>query len=75
MGNIPLNSGRYYVSVWFGNQYKDHAKFSRAMFLDVVPSDPFGWGNKVPDAWGHFFWKPKWQIAAQAGSFGKDDEE
>ena len=63
LGKIPLNSGRYYVSVWFGDRYRDYAKFSKAFTIYILPADPFGWGNKVPESWGHFFWKPQWQIS------------
>jgi lipopolysaccharide transport system ATP-binding protein len=67
MGDLPLNSGRYYISVWFGNQYRDYAVFCRVFSIDISPSDPFGWGNNVPSSWGHFFWKPKWNMSPLQG--------
>jgi len=63
IGEIPLNDGHYKISVWFGTKYKDYTKFSDAFSLYVLPSDPFRYGNKVPDSWGHFFWKPQWDIS------------
>jgi lipopolysaccharide transport system ATP-binding protein len=65
LGNIPLNAGTYYASIWFGNQDRDYACFSRVFAIHIEPADPFGWGNKVPEAWGHFYWKPDWKIDAR----------
>jgi lipopolysaccharide transport system ATP-binding protein len=62
LGTLPLNAGRYYVSVWFGGRYRDYAKFSRALSLIVSPADPFDWGNEVPSSWGYFFWEPQWEF-------------
>jgi lipopolysaccharide transport system ATP-binding protein len=62
MGRMPLNSGQYRISVWFGSGYRDHAAFSKSVSLRVVEADPFGWGNRVPRVWGHFYWKPEWDI-------------
>jgi lipopolysaccharide transport system ATP-binding protein len=63
LGNIPLNAGTYYASIWFGNRDRDHASFSRVFSIHVEAADPFGWGNKVPESWGHFYWKPTWTIS------------
>jgi hypothetical protein len=63
LGNIPLNAGTYYASIWFGNLDRDHASFSRVFSIHVEAADPFGWGNKVPESWGHFYWKPNWRIS------------
>lgn len=62
LGRIPLNAGSYSVSIWFGNKYRDSAKFSKAISLHVVPSDPFGWGASVPSSWGHFYWVAEWDV-------------
>jgi len=62
LGEIPLNAGTYYASIWVGNEDRDHASFSRVVAIHVEPADPFGWGNKVPESWGHFYWKPEWRI-------------
>jgi lipopolysaccharide transport system ATP-binding protein len=62
LGNIPLNAGTYYATIWFGNQERDHASFSRVFSIHVEAADPFGWGNKVPESWGHFYWRPDWRI-------------
>jgi lipopolysaccharide transport system ATP-binding protein len=64
LGTIPLNAGTYYASIWFGNQERDYASFSRAFSIHVESADPFGWGNKVPEAWGHFYWKSEWLFQA-----------
>jgi hypothetical protein len=47
LGSIPLNAGTFYASIWFGNQERDYASFSRALSIHVESADPFGWGNKV----------------------------
>ena len=60
MGVLPLTDGRYHASLWFGDRHSDQARFSRVVVLDVLPADPFGWGNKVPESWGHFYWKAEW---------------
>ncbi|MBI2837739.1 MAG: ABC transporter ATP-binding protein [Acidobacteria bacterium] len=64
LGNVPLNSGFYHVSVSFGDEYRDHARFERAISFVVLPGDPFGFGLKVPRRWGHFYWSADWGIAA-----------
>ena len=69
LGEIPLNSGLYFVSVWFGNRHRDYTWFSKAFALDILPADPFDWGNQVPKTWGHFYWRTGWQISSL------DDEE
>lgn len=65
LGPIPLNSGRYIVSVWFGSEYRDIARFTRAFYFDIHPSDPYGFGNRVPKSWGHFYWNTDWIIKPQ----------
>jgi hypothetical protein len=62
LGKLPLNSGRYYGSLWFGNEHRDYARFTAAFRLEVIPSDPFGWGDQIPAAWGHLYWAPKWRV-------------
>jgi len=66
LGGIPLNAGTYYASVWVGNEGRDHASFSRVIAIHVEPADVFGWGNRVPESWGNFYWKPDWKITASA---------
>jgi len=62
MGQLPLNSGRYYGSLWFGNEHRDYARFTAAFQLEVLASDPFGWGDQIPAAWGHLYWAPTWRV-------------
>jgi lipopolysaccharide transport system ATP-binding protein len=63
-GAIPLNAGTYYVSIWVGNKDRDCTYFTRVFAVRVEPADPLGWGNKVPEGWGSFYWKPDWKITA-----------
>jgi lipopolysaccharide transport system ATP-binding protein len=62
MGKLPLNSGRYHGTLWFGNEHRDYARFTAAFGLEVIPSDPFGWGDQIPAAWGHLYWAPTWRV-------------
>jgi lipopolysaccharide transport system ATP-binding protein len=63
-GVIPLNAGTYYVSIWVGNKDRNWTHFVRVFALRVEPADALGWGNKVPETWGSFYWKPDWDIRA-----------
>ena len=62
LGQIPLNTGTYSISIWLGNKYRDYAKFTKSISLNVVPADPFGWGSGVPTSWGYFYWSAKWNF-------------
>lgn len=60
LGELPLVSERYFVSVWFGNLNDDHARFPRVLALNIAPADPFGVGLSVPKSWGQLYWKGDW---------------
>ncbi len=62
LGQVPLNAGRYYGSLWFGNEHRDYARFRAVVQLEVTPADPFGWGDRIPESWGHLYWSPAWRI-------------
>ena len=62
LGSIPLNAGTYYASIWFGNQERDYASFSRALSIHVESADPFGWGTRYQKLGGIF-------IGSRSGSF------
>ena len=75
LGDLPLNSGRFYVSISFGNRYRDYAKFSRALSFEIVASDPFGWGKQVPKGWGYLFWRAKWRILSSGNRAAVTDHD
>lgn len=62
LGKMPLTEGVYYVSLWFGNNKEDLARFTRCQKIELQPGMPFVSGATVPLSWGHIYWKPQWSI-------------
>ena len=58
LGHIPLTSGLYHVTIIFGNQDRNYAKFTKAFNINVLPSN---WGN-IPKIWGSLYWNPTWDF-------------
>lgn len=64
LGCIPINEGNYYIDLYFVSGEFEIAKFSKAMYIEVIGADVFGWGKPIPDSknWGSFYWETKWEI-------------
>ena len=68
LGQLPLNAGTYYGTVYIGDRGVDVARFSKVFAINVGEHDVFGWGNGLPSigAWGPMYWAPKWHISPGA---------
>lgn len=67
LGILPLNAGRYQISVWFGDEKSEKIRFSRQLFINIIPTDVFGFGKENPARWGYFYWKSDWAFSESDG--------
>lgn len=52
--NLPLMPGRYFIDLYFGNEYRDIDVIQEAVAFDVEPADVFGTGQLCPPGGGPF---------------------
>lgn len=64
LGVVPINEGIYYIDIYIVSGEYEIAKFSKALSIEVLGADVFGWGKPIPDSknWGNFYWETIWDI-------------
>ncbi len=62
LGRVPLNSGNYTLSVYFGNRKEDLAIFSDCYQFEIKEKAVLSGVHTIPQSWGNFYWVPKWEI-------------
>jgi lipopolysaccharide transport system ATP-binding protein len=59
---LPLNAGDYSCKIYFGEGTSDLVIFEDFISIVVHEHDVYGYGNRVPQTWGPFYWKPDWSF-------------
>lgn len=60
--NLPLMPGKYFVDLFFGNQYQDLDIVHEAISFEVAPADVFGTGRLPPASAGPIVWPASWTL-------------
>jgi lipopolysaccharide transport system ATP-binding protein len=63
LGKIPLMSGRYTITLWFGeNPNSYHHKIDNALSFDMVENDAWGRGWVPTKNLSHFWWPTEFEF-------------
>jgi lipopolysaccharide transport system ATP-binding protein len=59
---LPLMPGRYFLDLYFGDQYDDLDIVHEAISFEVAPADVFGTGQLPTPSAGPIFWPATWSL-------------
>ena len=66
--DLPLMPGRYYVDLYFGDEYRDYDVIREATYFDVEASDVFGTGQLCPAGGGPICWGGRYEYQPEGMS-------